>query len=667
MNLFTNNIKMFSKSKSYSSHPELSIYAFPLPEADVPRKGPNARKRKGEPLGVPSPIDYPNIHEPKKLREVEFPDHFCPFLPQHQPQIHLGQREKHKRYQKRKQLVKNLRITSSEPLLNKIIESSKSNQIFKTSIPNDATIGKKPNPKAIDLSHLIKNSPLAHLVDNPFVTKMDNEIKKVVDSASVPEFTFKPILSKIIDDLNECVKVEGCTNKWNCFGSFLYGLVWGGSDIDIYYECVSDGSAVVPTGLPTKMRKWLGKSKKFYKVLYVKSARVPILKAVHFETKKELDISFSNALGVRNSLLTKFYLSLNPNLKYLILYLKHVLRKFSLHGTAKITTHILIWLVCFFMQQKNLLPAVKDVRKSAEIKTEVQGWDCSVPDVYSFKVEPVSLYSLVLEFFAFYKDFDFLNYVISPFLGYAVLLSDFERGQVATDELAVYYNRVQNNDQRSFSRWIMNIQDPTDLSFNITKQVIIWNVNRFKILCHSFSLALPNDVFELGKIESLNGIFPNRKIDFDQYKSHNLTQYATFIVQSKSLETIFDKFNHDYMLETIRKVMELVFGFDKKSVVVAENVTQNYVQDGKGTKLASSNLYLEYCSSESTWNNEYIKELVPRSENEKEQFRVYLTCEVCVEKKLIRVFVQGEGNFVEFMRAQGSKLFAFGLTEVVPA
>lgn len=414
------------------------------------------------------------------------------------------------------------------------------------------------------------------------------------------------------------------------------------------------------------MRKSLQKSRKFHNVTFIRNARIPIVRAIHNQTKKQIDISFSHGLGVRNSLLTKLYLNLNPSLKYLTLYLKGILGKYHTLGTGKITTHILFWLVGFFMQQKKLLPAVIDVRKSSTAKHNVAGWDCSLPEDYSFSFKPASLYSLLLEFFAFYKDFDFLNYVICPFLGRAIRLSDFEQLRIPANEFSAYLKRLESPEQCTFSRSVMNLQDPSDLGFNLAKQVAVQYASKFKQICYCLSNLLPNTVNDLRKMNSLREMLPNH-LNFDRFKLANLVQYCNFLIQFSSLpEYCVNKLNHIYLLEAVRKLMELVFEFKKVNIVSAPNIAQVSFSDGKIIKNTASVIYFEYRSTENTWKNDFIKEIIPRSEDENKPVKVYLTTELCFDRNLIRVFIQTQTDFITFFRENAAQLFSFALTEVIP-
>lgn len=180
-------------------------------------------------------------------------------------------------------------------------------------------------------------------------------------------------------------------------------------------------------------------------------------------------------LDISSSKLTKLYLSLNRNLKNLTLYLKYLLKRYNLHGTGKITTHVLFWLVVYFMQQRNLLPSVMAIRKSVKGKHQYAfGWDCSVPDEFTFCSSlHGSLYLLLLDFFKFYGQFDFSNYVISPFLGHSLPICDIgER-------------------KRCFLH-SMNIQHPIIHNFNLANQVGGPPTNEFTNLCRFAYKRLPD-------------------------------------------------------------------------------------------------------------------------------------------------------------------------------
>ena len=77
-----------------------------------------------------------------------------------------------------------------------------------------------------------------------------------------------------------------------------------------------------PNGLhhPTmvvKIAKALDKHQAFYNVMYIKSAKVPIVKFVIRDLNLEGDISLYNCLALKNSLMLKAYASIDVRVRIL--------------------------------------------------------------------------------------------------------------------------------------------------------------------------------------------------------------------------------------------------------------------------------------------------------------------------------------------------------------
>ncbi|XP_065213505.1 terminal uridylyltransferase Tailor-like [Planococcus citri] len=217
------------------------------------------------------------------------------------------------------------------------------------------------------------------------VTLIEKEIVQKVNEISLPEYKASEILQSVTRDLKTVfgsndIRVNGkpIVNEWEVYGSFKNGLCCNDSDIDFHngsFENLLNSDAV---DLVTKVWEVFENNANFDRVNLIKTARVPLVVLKHKRTGKECSISFSGKMGVYNSLLTKLYLEQHSSMKVLTLFLKYVLVRHDLHGTGKITTHMIFWLVVFFMQQKKLLPPVKDVRQAAVRKNYVRNWNYSV-------------------------------------------------------------------------------------------------------------------------------------------------------------------------------------------------------------------------------------------------------------------------------------------------
>lgn len=430
-----------------------------------------------------------------------------------------------------------------------------------------------------------------------------------------------------------------------------------------------------PYKISNKIEKILRRHRKFTNILSIKRARIPLIKLVHVDTRKECDISFTNEMGVRTSKLTKLYLSLNPHLKSLTLYLKYLLKRYDLQGTGKITTYILFWLIVYFMQAKKLLPPVIEIRKFANEKEKysVSGWDCSVPDNFPYSSdEPVSLYLLFRDFLKFYRDFDFLKYVICPYLACVFPLSDFENLQIPEEAFSIYLTKLRNNEVTTFSRHVINLQDPTDLSFNLAKQVDMSILNKFKIFCYYVHRLLPGcSVGSLRTNAPLRKILPVRLPD-KGYQPKNLVNFNAIHYNFTDMQSyIFSKGikqGVQYITECIRKIMEIIFAFELKSVVT-NDILRITITGNQNMKTTVPVIYFKYHTTPDTWKNANISKvfsLMNIEEKTYPRFDVYIISEIDIGRNIVRILIQSDAHFGKFLNKNCCKLLQLMLVETVP-
>lgn len=378
--------------------------------------------------------------------------------------------------------------------------------------------------------------------------------------------------------------------------------------------------------------------KDFSRVKLISRTRVPFIRFIHNRSQKECNVTFENKMGIQNSKLIKLYLTLNPNLKTLTLYIKHLLNKYGIRGIGRITTHILFWLVVFFMQQKSLLPAVKTIRQACSSSYAISGTNCAVPDSYvyhSSKASSVStgLCSLLLDFAAFYRDFKFMKYVMSPHFGKAYPIYE-------ADSLK------ENGGSRSFITSFVNLQHPSDLELNLTKQTRILSVNRFKKLCcHLSKILLHYMQFSKQCNRTLDDILPE-ELPYTMYQPKELIQYTS--LQLKIANS--SKRLTGPVIRTVRYLMENVFSFE------ARKIFRQYVG---GVDVPT--VYFSYCSTPKTWDNKYIRFILPRPRYNKlgepdRQINVFLICEIVAEKDIVKIMIESEAHFMIFLNEYARSL-----------
>lgn len=519
-------------------------------------------------------------------------------------------------------------------------------------------------------------------------------MKKTVNEIILPQDRANFITSSIIDDLKYALRNSHIPkHELECYGSHANGLACEDSDIDLYYRKYDTGVVIstlcLAYNLPIviwkpdiclrdflfialkgdevneqarKVEMLLRKSALFKDVVFV-PARVPIIKLTHARTEKECDISFSE-IGTWNSKLMKLFLTFNENLKILTLYVKRLLQRYGLQGTGRITTHNLFWLVVYFMQQRNLLPSVMDVFEAAKVKHYAFGWDCSIPGEFPYQKKSASLYLLLLDFFKFYRDFDFSKYVISPFLGRSIPICDLKNLKFSAGDgvFSNYLRKLTDAKAERFSPHLMNLQHPIIHSSNLAKQVDISIANRFRILCFFAYKRLP-DCASVIPVMPLWNYLPT-KLPRRGRRPLNLTQFNSLCLNYKKLIVENESFKkhenlYKYVLSVIHQMMETIFGFRIQRI--------GKLNGGNIGQTNTSLTFFEWQAKPETWekfNFSHIFRLHNKPENKNLYWQpmcVYIICEICPERKEIKLMVESEVHLSTFLHDHMKKLLVFNV------
>nr|CAI5847461.1 unnamed protein product [Callosobruchus analis] len=135
------------------------------------------------------------------------------------------------------------------------------------------------------------------------------------------------------------------------FGSMVTGLCFRNSDVDLYISGIRRRDENdVP--LLYRLKRMLTDSNVFRYVIVIANAKIPIMKCIHAATDMRCDINLRNMLGVCNSQLIKYYMSLNPKLTDLMFIVKYWAKIHKLTGQNHLfTNYSIAIMVIFFLQQ----------------------------------------------------------------------------------------------------------------------------------------------------------------------------------------------------------------------------------------------------------------------------------------------------------------------------
>ncbi len=419
----------------------------------------------------------------------------------------------------------------------------------------------------------------------------------------------------------------------------------------IFLDCMNEAITSDQSYLFKAISNCIKKSKAFFAVRNIPKARIPIIKFKHKATKKECDLSFSNIVGVGNTHLIKFYISVNPNLRRLVLFVKYLLRKYDLHGCGKVTTFMLFWFAVYYMQQKDLLPPVTDVRKLAEERQFFSEWDCSVPKRLPQPIaDPYSLFSHLIQFLKFYSDFEFMKHVISPYLACTIPVQLFTDLLIPPDLFSTYLKKMETAADAKFSTYLINFQDPTAHNFNLTKQVEISALNKFKTFCfllHNFLTSDTRNVDILGKLCPAS--IPLKNVPPDDCLQYFNACWYDCKLQDSILEG-YTRSGISFLSDSLAKAMKNTLKFKVGDVYINE-VSRVY---RKGDKLEQGVLptaMLDCSASNSEWTKVHTSvNTVCQKTTTTSPIHVFIVLETYNSGKQIRVYVESKANFIRFFK-----------------
>nr|XP_040226719.2 terminal uridylyltransferase Tailor-like [Anopheles coluzzii] len=298
---------------------------------------------------------------------------------------------------------------------------------------------------------------------------------------------------KVQEQLVECLKPHYPAVKCYPFGSRVIGTGSYTSDLDIFvdlqevYYGRNDKPGVESiTESILKVEKILKNTKQWTIDEIILNSRVPLLKVINHRFNMKCDLTFSNGLAHRNSLLLEYLLNLQPSSRMLVCYLKKWNREKYLNG------YTISLMVIYFLQLMGWLPNVSTLQVDPQNDVIIDGWNAGFAtptlEELNHKSKPFEIIVLVEEFFhfyGFYANFIVLEIeVISPFYVDSssvktLLKSDFESPDYSRvpsqfkrlkQYLLKHKNDTNPRHQFAYNRPLV-VQDPFELSHNVAKGI----------------------------------------------------------------------------------------------------------------------------------------------------------------------------------------------------
>ncbi|XP_034486897.1 terminal uridylyltransferase Tailor [Drosophila innubila] len=276
------------------------------------------------------------------------------------------------------------------------------------------------------------------------------------------------------------------------FGSRITGIGSCSSDLDVFVDIGNkfhkfEHRASKETISKLRVLRGLFSASKEWRIINViEQARVPIIKTCHLSSGIECDICL-NSLGFCNTNLLKYLLEAQPLVQYMCIYVKTWLERCKL--TEQISTYSMALMVIYFLQLKQLLPAIAllQVDESSSAKQCVGPWvaNFTQKSLNDLKIKQIEVtVSLIKEnmkeLFKFYATFNYERFVVSPFFGQQnIQISNYEKSM---PKRYLEY-ACQNPESVLQLRKPMVVQDPIQLNHNVTKAVTKNGLQTFVDYC----------------------------------------------------------------------------------------------------------------------------------------------------------------------------------------
>ncbi|XP_053681455.1 poly(A) RNA polymerase gld-2 homolog A-like [Anopheles nili] len=229
---------------------------------------------------------------------------------------------------------------------------------------------------------------------------------------------------KIWQVLFKCIQNMSWLPKYELYlmGSTITGYGTNNSDIDI---CMvdTDGATYCDSRTEALHNLWLVKnfiesspSLHFEHIKMVR-AKVPILRFRHTKENIDIDLSFNNSEGIRNTHLLHCYAQLDWRVRPLVVIIKQWAQHHNLNDpkNATMSSYSLVLMVINFLQagvSPAVLPCLHNIYPDKFASDTY--WNNLLESIAPYPTENrESLGELLLKFFKYYADFDYSNSMIS--------------------------------------------------------------------------------------------------------------------------------------------------------------------------------------------------------------------------------------------------------------
>ncbi|KAK0163376.1 hypothetical protein PV327_007064 [Microctonus hyperodae] len=330
--------------------------------------------------------------------------------------------------------------------------------------------------------------------------------KKVLELLSKPEHSCNELIMKmdynldneklkeemLLSDLKKLAQKDFPRAEVHPFGSRVSGLRSKNSDLDVFIDCNKTYNKGDSCAKKTKeylqiIERSLKKYPDVWKIdkTITENVRIPIIKIHHKPTDIECDISVKNGLSAENTKLIKNYITMFPLCRNLIIFMKKWINDCDLGGNHGINSYTIAWMIIYYLQYKNILPSVAELIRLNGKSKVIDTWETGVIEQFNVQSPQENFIQLVKGAFIFYSEFDYKCEVICPLIGKTVNKQSFSMKPLILPRAMAPYERYLKLDKSEpfCTGSPMCIQDPFELSHNLTKSVKKFTVYQLKTFC----------------------------------------------------------------------------------------------------------------------------------------------------------------------------------------
>nr|CAB3267382.1 speckle targeted PIP5K1A-regulated poly(A) polymerase-like [Phallusia mammillata] len=218
-----------------------------------------------------------------------------------------------------------------------------------------------------------------------------------------------------------------------------------------------------------------------HKIKVISASRFPLVRFYHKGSNVKCDISLSNKLAVVNTTYLQLCCKVFPMLKPLVIAIRTWMRHWELAGGVhvngpRLNNYAVTLMALFFLQNTGRMPSLKAMVASvSDTPVLIDGFDCTLVETYPVCEPKGSLGDLLADFFQFYSKVEFSK---------AVLNARSACYQTAQTE------KEENPTGRKFKYGSLNVQDPFEVSHNVTGNVTERHMQNFYRQMHNAALVV---------------------------------------------------------------------------------------------------------------------------------------------------------------------------------